>query len=165
MARVYRQTKKESVKELKKIYYKNNREKILERLARWRKENPDKVRSATRNWREKNKNNPRYKIPCRLRNRLSEVLKLSGQKKSAWTMRVVGCTRDFLVSYLESKFKDGMSWENHGKTWHVDHIRPCASFDLTKEENVKACFHYTNLQPLFAKDNILKRDRWIDSAP
>ena len=52
-----------------------------------------------------------------------------------------------------------MTWNNHGK-WHIDHRRPCASFDLTKEEDIKMCFHYTNLQPLWSTDNIRKRDKF-----
>ena len=57
--------------------------------------------------------------------------------------------------YLQGKFKEGMHWNNLGK-WHIDHIRPCASFDLTDPEQQKQCFHYTNLQPLWAAENIRK---------
>jgi hypothetical protein len=61
--------------------------------------------------------------------------------------------------YLESHFKTGMTWENHGKFgWHIDHIIPCASFDLTDLEQQKKCFHYTNFQPLWWRENILKSD-------
>lgn len=60
-----------------------------------------------------------------------------------------------LKKHLEIKFTKGMSWENYGK-WHVDHIKPCAKFDLTKESEQRKCFHYTNLQPLWAIDNFKK---------
>ena len=75
-------------------------------------------------------------------------------------MDLVGCTPEFLRSYLESLFTEGMTWDNYGpKGWHVDHILPCASFDLTKEEEQKKCFHYTNLQPLWWFDNLRKSDK------
>lgn len=67
---------------------------------------------------------------------------------------LIGCTMDDFKKWISSQFKDGMSWENYGYNgWHIDHIRPCASFDLTKSEEQKRCFHYTNLQPLWAKPN------------
>jgi hypothetical protein len=62
-----------------------------------------------------------------------------------------------LFKHLESKFTEGMSWSNYGyKGWHVDHIKPCASFDLSDPEEQKKCFHYTNLQPLWWYDNFKK---------
>lgn len=62
--------------------------------------------------------------------------------------------------HLESLFKTGMSWENYGPVWHVDHIKPCALFDLTDPEQQRICFHWTNLQPLFALDNMRKSDSY-----
>lgn len=59
---------------------------------------------------------------------------------------------------LEQQFTEGMTWENYGE-WHVDHIRPCVSFDLSIPEQQQECFHYTNLQPLWAKDNLQKSDK------
>jgi hypothetical protein len=61
---------------------------------------------------------------------------------------------------LEKQFTKGMNWKNYGK-WHIDHIKPCASFDLSLEHEQKLCFHFTNLQPLWAKDNIRKSDKII----
>jgi hypothetical protein len=67
----------------------------------------------------------------------------------------------FLKGYLAGKFKDGMTWENHGE-WHIDHIKPCASFNLLDEGEQKKCFHYTNLQPLWASENLSKGCKFID---
>lgn len=72
---------------------------------------------------------------------------------------MLGCTIQEFKIYLENKFKEGMSWKNRSD-WHIDHIKPCASFDLSKEEEQKKCFHYTNLQPLWARENILKKDKY-----
>ena len=88
-----------------------------------------------------------------LRSRIYHVLK--GINKSETTMKLIGCNIKFLQEYLEKKFKEGMTWKNYGK-WHIDHIRPCASFDLSKHEEQKKCFNYKNLQPLWAKENLKK---------
>lgn len=67
----------------------------------------------------------------------------------------LGCSILELKIWIESKFEPGMTWENHGM-WHLDHIRPLSKFNLMdREEFLKAC-NYTNLQPLWAKDNIRK---------
>jgi hypothetical protein len=63
------------------------------------------------------------------------------------------------MQHLKDHFLPEMNWDNYG-AWHIDHIRPCASFDLTDPEQQKQCFHYTNLQPLWAADNIRKADNW-----
>jgi hypothetical protein len=85
------------------------------------------------------------------------LLAIKGSSKSKSTLELLGCTMDQLKQYIETLFKPGMTWGNHGKFgWHLDHIIPCSSFDLTDVEQQKKCFHYTNLQPLWAKDNIKK---------
>lgn len=77
------------------------------------------------------------------------------KQKKGKTMELTGCSKQELLDYLESKFSEGMTWENYGK-WHIDHIRPCVSFNLEDSEEQKKCFHWTNLQPLWAVDNIRK---------
>jgi hypothetical protein len=95
------------------------------------------------------------KIASNLRNRIN--LALRGKNKSESTMRLLGCTIPELFAHLESQFSAGMSWDNHGKHgWHIDHIRPCASFDFSDPEQQQQCFHYSNLQPLWAGDNLSK---------
>jgi hypothetical protein len=96
---------------------------------------------------------PGYDAMIRLRKRLSKVL--AGEKKSASCRKLVGCSPSELQAHLESRFAPGMSWENR-HLWHIDHIRPCASFDLTDPDQQAQCFHYSNLQPLWALDNIRK---------
>lgn len=100
---------------------------------------------------------PIFKLKYNLRNSLRKALK--GSSKENKTLKYLGCDINFLKKYFESKFRDDIKWENHGKHWHIDHILPCNSFDLSKEENIKKCFHYTNLQPLLVLENLLKGDQ------
>jgi hypothetical protein len=92
-----------------------------------------------------------------IRTRLYNVLR--GNTKSAPTLRLLGCSLSHAIAHIEQKFANGMSWDNHGK-WHIDHIKPCASFDLSRPQEQAKCFHYTNLQPMWAADNISKGSRY-----
>ena len=88
--------------------------------------------------------------------RIREALRKQSLKKSKRAVSYLGCSLDEFVAHVESKFEQGMAWENYGfNGWHLDHMRPCASFDLTKPEEVHACFHYSNYQPLWASKNAL----------
>lgn len=80
-------------------------------------------------------------------------------RKASRTTQLIGCTMEQLRSHLESKFKPGMTWENHGSGWHIDHIMPCAAFDFTNPDQIFQCFHYTNMQPLWAHENLSKSDK------
>lgn len=104
-----------------------------------------------------------FKLADTLRSRLKHALK--GNYKTGSAVKDLGCSIEDLKRYLESKFVEGMTWDNRSKDgWHIDHIRPLANFNLTnKEELLKAC-HYTNLQPLWAKDNLTKGNRGIAHA-
>lgn len=105
------------------------------------------------------KGSPRH-IRTKLSGRINRALQ-KRYKKASKTMNLVGCSIQSLISHLESNFKPGMSWNNYGmRGWHIDHIRPCASFDLSKSEEQSKCFHYSNLQPLWWRDNIIKSDKW-----
>lgn len=84
-------------------------------------------------------------------------------QKKGKTMELTGCSKYELLEHLGSQFTESMTWENYGQ-WHIDHIRPCASFDLTDLEQQKICFHWTNLQPLWATDNIKKGSKY-DPVP
>ena len=101
---------------------------------------------------------PRYRVMMALHCRLYMAVK----EKKGKTMELTGCSKEELMTHLESKFIESMTWENYGE-WHIDHIRPCASFNLEDPEEQKKCFHWTNLQPLWAKDNLAKSNRldWV----
>jgi hypothetical protein len=136
--------------EYMKNWRKNNIEKIKEQKTNWYNENRDKINTNERNRRQ---TDIQYKIKKNLRRRVNQVITRNNRSDS--TMCLIGCSIYELLKYLENKFSDGMSWDNYGN-WHIDHIIPCASFDLTKIDQQKKCFHYSNLQPLWAKDNISK---------
>jgi hypothetical protein len=124
-------------------YFERNRELVRERRKLWVQNNREKYR----NYRRKNIN---YRISENLRSRIR--LALRGITKSKHTMDLIGCTAAFLRTYLEKQFQEGMNWENYGK-WHIDHIKACAKFNLTDPKQQAQCFHYSNLQPLWARDN------------
>ncbi|MDA8212175.1 MAG: hypothetical protein M0021_09900 [Clostridia bacterium] len=109
---------------------------------------------------QRSKDTTNRKIIRNIRSRIIHIL--LGRKKSAPTLKLIGCTRAELRTHLEALFTDGMTWENYGKSngWQVDHIRPCASFDLTDPRQQRECFHYTNLQPLWATENRRKHSWW-----
>lgn len=116
----------------------------------WEKKNPEKVRQMRK------KRNQKLSVRLRigLQSRIWYALK--GLAKSGRTKELLGCPIPWLEVHLESQFRDEMSWSNYGKVWHVDHIRPCASFDLTRADHQHWCFHWTNLQPLLVKENLEK---------
>ena len=134
-----------------------------EEAARWKEENRERHNAASVAYTLKRvKVDPEYRLLLNLRRRVAKAVIAKGAYKAGRTYKLVGCNSAFLKDWLESQFTDGMSWDNYGQ-WHVDHIRPCASFDLTDEAQQRQCFHYTNLQPLWAADNRAKSDRldWI----
>ena len=152
----YMDTEKRKQQRLKSYYknYEANREKILIRAKRYRDNNRDKINAYHRN---RKKNDPDYKMRELLRHRMLRVLKEQKSIKSCNTMELLGGTLEQAKAHIESQFKEGMTWANHGNNgWHIDHIIPCASFDLTDPEEQKKCFHYKNLQPLWWRENLLK---------
>lgn len=102
------------------------------------------------------KQNPHFRILVNCRSRVYDALRNTGIKKQSKTKDLLGCSFEFFRGWLESQFKRGMSWQNYGIFWHVDHKRPCASYDLTDPEQQKACFHYSNTQPLWKELNLSK---------
>ena len=102
---------------------------------------------------KRRKTDTRFKIAGNLRNRVYNAIKRN--TKSLSTMLLIGCEMDYLLFHLQSQFTKGMNWDNYGK-WHIDHIKPCCKFDLSKESEQKKCFNYKNLQPLWAEDNLAK---------
>ena len=129
--------------------------------SNWKKNNPEKKNKTQRLYRKRRKaRDPGFKLLSNCRTQIHRVLKNNIKSKN--TKKLLGCTVEELKRHLSSKFIDNMSFENYGK-WHVDHIKPCAKFDFTKLEEQVKCFHYTNLQPLWAIDNIKKGAKYDGS--
>lgn len=149
-------------KKINTNYRNNNRKFINERHLIHRENNRDKITARSVEYkRKKRKTCVKYKLSDNLRSRFKRAFKNNAKTGSA--VEDLGCSIDMLKVYLESLFKPGMSWNNYGlKGWHIDHIIPLAHFDLTDIEEVKKACHYTNLQPLWAKDNLKKNKRIIN---
>lgn len=99
-----------------------------------------------------------FKIKGNLSSRLSDLIQNRGLGQR--TVELLGCDKDIFLKHLESQFTEGMTWENYGlKGWHVDHIIPISSYDLTNEDEVKKACHYSNLQPLWWQDNLEKGNK------
>lgn len=133
-------------------WYIKNHKKVRKQHNLYRKLNKDKIKKYLNH---KRKINISFKLRHSCKTRIYQALK--GINKSKSTMKLIGCSIEQLKTYLESKFKKGMTWKNYGYYgWHIDHIKPCCKFDLAKESEQKKCFHYTNLQPLWMKENLSK---------
>jgi hypothetical protein len=150
-------------------------DRALQENAQWKANNKDKISEYNKNYSKQNlekinckrseankvkrKTDPIFVIKARLRNRVWSMLR--NKKKSATTEKMLGCSYEFFKTYIEQKFPENMGWHNMGE-WHIDHIKPLASFDLNNVEEQAIAFHYTNHQPLWAKDNIAKGARIIE---
>ena len=162
---VYTEKRRAYLKKWREKFGKSYREKTLDKRRKYDREwkrqyklkYPDKVKEKRRERYRREKKKPERLIGTRLRIRIWGALKRRKNKaiKSGKTEELIGTTTAELKKHLEKQFEKGMAWKNYGQ-WHVDHRIPCASFDLTKPEEQKKAFHYTNLQPLWAKDNMRK---------
>lgn len=141
---------KKRKKETNRLWHLRNRDRILARQAKYRKSHKDQILARKM---IKYHTDANFRVKETLRSRICAALK--GVNKSAATMRLLGCTWQEFMHYMEKQFVADMSWENYGK-WHIDHIKPCKSFDLTKESEQYECFNYSNLQPLWAEENLSK---------
>jgi hypothetical protein len=183
--KTYEKNKEERVL-ISKDYYNNNREKIINRNKEYYRNNIDKYRIKKKEWLENNKEKQKEKSKEWLknnrkllskkererresdhlfrtiryvRNRINQYFKSKNYKKDSQSFNLVGCSPDFLRLYIQSLFTDGMSWDLVGKEIHIDHIIPLSSGKNIDE--VKKLCHYTNLQPLWAKDNLTKGNKII----
>ena len=135
------------------IDYFDNYHKIhAARYKQWRQDHRRYLSSYRRQLKDRD---PNFKVACSLRSRISSLIRKAGIKKEQRSTELLGCSINDFRLHLESSFQHGMTWDNYGK-WHIDHIMPCCSFDLTKIDEQKKCFHYTNQRALWASDNLKK---------
>lgn len=160
-------TKKERFKS--DLVYRN---KIRLQLLRWRRNHKEQTNATCSRWHKANrdilnaykarlyiklKHVPVFMMIKSQRARVHKIFKNINAKKLESTIDILGCSAVHLKDYIASKFKKGMTWDNYGsKGWHVDHIRPLASFDMLDPKQVNVAFHYSNLQPLWWHENLKK---------
>lgn len=133
--------------------------------AIYRKVKADAIRDQRREYlRQKRATDPHFRLVKNLRSRVQDAVKGSGTRKVSRTKDLLGCSFEFFRGWIESKFERGMSWQNYGFFWHIDHIRPVASYNLLNEDEQRACFHYTNTQPLWKLLNLSKGDKMPDGS-
>jgi len=161
----YRQNNPEKIKSNKQKWVEENKDASNGIKKRWRLANQAKIKEAIQRDRlkinKRNRDRHKSEISLRilksLRTRIGRKVLERGFSKSEKTLKMLGCTIVELKNHLESKFTYGMDWDNYGfYGWHIDHIRPCSSFDLSDPTQQAECFHHTNLQPLWAEDNLRK---------
>ena len=151
-AKKYYLENKKKHSEYYKEHYKKNKDTYMENNRLWRQENRDEINKKAN---ERFQNDPIARLKKNCRTRINSVLK----NHSLQSLELIDCTIPFFKDWLQSSFKDGMTFENYGSYWHVDHVIPCSKFDLTNENEIKDCFRWTNLQPLEATVNISKQDK------
>lgn len=145
-------------KQLLNYYYKNksNIKSYHQKYVKIYRQKPENKIIRNKQWKFRYENDVCFRIECLLRGRFKQAV--FNKYKYTSVINLTGCSIEELRNYLEMKFQKGMNWENQGE-WHIDHIMPCSSFDLTKEEEQKKCFHYTNLQPLWKTENLKKGNK------
>lgn len=164
--KIYNKKYREEHKEKMKKYYQKHEKKIRNQHKKWCKKNTQKIKKYYQKHKckileqhkkrsnKRRKNDINFKLICYLRTRIYNAIKQNSKSKS--TIELLDCTIPELKQHLENQFKKDMTWNNYGK-WHTDHIKTCASFDLSKPEDQKKCFHYTNLRPLWAEENLSRQ--------
>lgn len=153
--KTYYNNNKEKVAATMKSYYERNKNTLLKYASEYRANNKDKLNEYSRN---KRANDPLFSLRVVLRNRTIKAFSRSGYSKNSKTKEMLGADWSIVKGHIEDRFVNNMTWDNHGE-WHIDHIIPLASAK-SEQELISLC-HYTNLQPLWAEDNLSKGDKII----
>ena len=149
----YYKNNKEHYKKSNKKYYKNNKEHIKKSHKKYYQDNKEYIKKYYKNRLATDVN---FRITTNLRNRLYCAIK--NNQKAGHTIELLGCSIDQFKIYMQNMFKPGMTWENYGAVWHIDHIIPCSFFNMSYPEHQIACFNWQNLQPMFGEENLHKSD-------
>lgn len=145
---------KEAIKRKAREYYQHNRTTVRNAQAIYSKANRSKLNQYRR---LKETTDINFKLASIFRSRLRRHLSKCKYSISVSPLKTLGCTLPEFKTYLETKFTPGMTWENYGRNgWHIDHIQPLSSFNLVTTEEQQIALHYTNMQPLWAIDNLRK---------
>ncbi len=162
--KIYREKNKQIKSQRGKIYYTKNRDLVIERQRKNYKEYYKKSKKKKQKYaRDKRKVDINFKLSFSLRSRLNKAIK--NNQKTGSAVRDLGCTIDFLKQWLEWQWKPGMNWDNWSRTgWHIDHIKPLSKFNLTSREELLEACHFTNLQPLWASENLKKLNKYEEKT-
>ena len=157
-ARRHYHKNKERRKESSRLWKKRNPEYAANYSRQYLKDNRDKINEFAKKYiKIRRKIDVNFRFALQIRGRIRQALKTQRSYKTNTTFKLIGCNLAELKNHLEALFTEGMAWDNYGYSgWQIDHIIPCASFDLTDPEQQKVCFHFSNLQPLWAEDNLKK---------
>ena len=152
---------KDKIRNYKKQYWLNNKNKTIIKNKQYRLTHKQELREQKRIYEKQKRNgDPNYKISCNCRNRIR--LAIRNNWKANRTSALIGCSVPELKLHIEKQWQIGMNWKNWGygnDKWHIDHIIPCAFFDMSDPVEQYMCFNYSNLQPLWQQDNIKKSDK------
>jgi len=162
MCRDYKRRNKDKISAYNKKYKKENKEIISKYNREYSLKNRKTIQKRHSAYlKNRKKTNPVYKMSLTLRNRIRGLFKGIGKKDDS-TKNLLGCSYDFFVKWFEFQFTDDMTMQNHGKVWHIDHVVPCASFNILDPDEQRKCFHWTNMQPLHCLENLSKKDNIDD---
>ena len=162
LSKQYRQSEKYKKREIeyRKEYNQTIRAKELRKQYRLKYMSKTKNRILLNDYRKKRyATNLKFYLTHTLRTQLNKIMTRKSVSKNNKALDLLGIEVEYFKKYLESKFKPGMSWSNRGTIWHLDHIIPLSIIDLSKDDNMKFAFHYRNLQPMFASENIRKSNK------
>ncbi len=176
--RVRKYLESEKGKTTRAKYKKTKKFKVMNKIAQAKYGRTEKGKLANKKWQQSKagkiylkewkrklwiriKKDPAKVMILRIRQIIPKALKRKNQIRKANFINLLGCSTDQLRKHIENKFKPGMNWNNYGpKGWHVDHIKAINNFDLSERKQQKICFNYTNLQPLWADENLKKKDKY-----
>ena len=156
--RAYREKNKEKINEKIRASSPEKKKRKRESDIKYNSKNKDKIRRYFREYtKNRKKKDPLFKLKHLIRTRIYQIFKVLGISKES-TETLLGCSFEHAKTYIENQFQPGMTWDNYGE-WHIDHKHPLSLFDLSdREQFLKAC-HYTNLQHLWAIDNLKKGNK------
>jgi hypothetical protein len=156
--KIYRQNNKEKAKNNNKIWRLNNKQLKKEKAKEYNKKNKDKINKYIKN---KKQTNPLFKLRCNIATLIRMSIKKQGYNKQSKTCEILGCSYEDFKQHLERQFLKGMSWDNRSE-WHLDHIYPVS---LAKDEaEIIKLNHYTNFQPMWAAENLIKGNKIIPNT-
>lgn len=170
--RDYYQENSEAIKKRANDWYKENKERHIERMRQYYKENYKQIKETQKKWDDLNRDKIREYFRLKYENDINHRLKvlLNGRlrqcvkTKGKHSFEYLACSIEYFKSWIEHQFNDQMSWDNISEYWHLDHVIPCASFDLTKEEEIHKCYNWSNIRPLNKVENLSKGAKVIEKT-